>query len=387
VERSAKLWPVEPATLDDMAQSRHTNPCSFQAAPPAEVLLQGEGRYKEMAVGMSVTGGAVLLLFLLVGGMCLRGRRIRKDLAARYPPPGQMVDVGGYRLHINCQGCEHGHDTPTVVMEAADFSLSWDLVQPEVAKFASVCTYDRAGLGWSERGLKPRTAGNMVEELHTLLGQAAVEPHYVLVGHSKGGLFVRLYAHEYPDEVAGMVLVDAAHEEQELRFSEAIARLNQRGRRQTVWLLGLMRRLNAIGLLATISRRYSARLLSTIPEQVREMSLAVVLSDRFFNTVAEETLSVEENYAAVRAAQITSLGEMPLIVLTAVDQFAALERQVPPEDVEHLRAVVGELQAELAALSPHGRQVMVEDSGHYIQVDQPQMVIDAIREVVEAVRH
>jgi pimeloyl-ACP methyl ester carboxylesterase len=96
---------------------------------------------------------------------------------------------------------------------------------------------------------------------------------------------------------------------------------------------------------------------------------------------------VEENYAAALAENITTVGEIPLIVLTAVDQFAALERRVPHEDVEHLKAVVSELQAELSALSPNGRQVMVQGSGHYIQVDQPQVVIDAIREVVEAVRH
>ena len=117
------------------------------------------------------------------------------------------------------------------------------------------------------------------------------------------------------------------------------------------------------------------------------MSLAVVLSDKFFSTMAEETISLEENYASVRAERVTALGEMPLIVLTAVDQFAVLERRVPAEDVEQPRAVLSVLQAELAALSPNGRQVMVERNGHHIQVDRPQVVIDAIREAVEAVRY
>lgn len=340
-----------------------------------------------MIVGISVAGGVILLLFLLIAWVAVRGRRIRTEMAARYPPPGQMVDVGGFRMHIHCQGCRHGDSAPTVVMEAAEFSLTWDLVQPEVARFARVCSYDRAGLGWSDRSPNPRTAANIVRELHTLLRQAGVDPPYVLVGHSKGGLFVRLYAHEYPDEVVGLVLVDSSHEEQELRFPEAVARLNRRGRRQTVRLLRLMQPLNSLGLLAPILKRYAGNLLATIPERVREMGLAVALSDRFFATVVDETVYLEENYAATRAAQITTLGQIPLIVLTAVDQFAALEGQVATEDVDRLKSVVRELQAELCALSTNGRQVMVGGSGHFIQVDRPHAVINAIRDVVDAARH
>jgi pimeloyl-ACP methyl ester carboxylesterase len=198
-------------------------------------------------------------------------------------------------------------------------------------------------------------------------------------------LYVRLYADAYPGEVVGVVLVDAAHEEQELRFPEAITRRNRTGRKQTVQAMRLVRRLNSIGLLTAVLTRYSSALLRTIPDRAREMSLAVALSGRFLETVAEETDALEAHYAAARAARMTTLGDMPLVVLTAVDQFAELEGQVPAEDVEHLRAVVSELQAELCALSSNGRQVMVRDSGHHIQLDQPQAVIDAIQEVVEAV--
>lgn len=337
-----------------------------------------------MSLALGVAGGILLLLVLLMAGLCLRGRRIRRDLAARYPAPGRRVDVGGYRLHIHCQGDGGSGGDPVVVMEAAEFSLSWDLVQAEVASFARVCSYDRAGLGWSERGPRPRTVANIVDELHTLLGAAGVEPPYVLVGHSKGGMFARLYAHRYPDEVAGMVLVDAAHEEQEQRFPASIARLNRRARNQTVRLLGLMGWLNRTGFLAPFLKRYSDRFLGTIPERVREMGLATVLFDDFWGTVAEETRALEEHFAEVRAAQISALGDIPLIVLTSVDQFDALEGQVSAEEVQQLRVVVSELQAELAALSPRGRQVRVRRSGHHIQIDQHQAVIDAIQEVVGA---
>src|SRR5215475_394970 len=127
-----------------------------------------------------------------------------------FPPPGRLVDVGGWRLHLNCTG-EARASQPTVILEAGlgDFSVEWSLVQPGVAKFARVCSYDRAGDGWSELGPHPRTLRQIVYELHTLLDKAGVKPPLVVVGHSYGGWLVRLYASTYPADVAGMVLVEA----------------------------------------------------------------------------------------------------------------------------------------------------------------------------------
>ncbi|HPV82106.1 MAG TPA: alpha/beta hydrolase, partial [Nitrospira sp.] len=127
-----------------------------------------------------------------------------------YPPPGQMVDIGGHRLHLYCLGT----GTPTVILEAAapGWSLSWSNVQPQLARTTRVCAYDRAGLGWSERGPLPRSGQRMAQELHRLLERAGIRGPYVLVGHSLGGLLTRLYQHDYPQDVVGMVLVDAGHE-------------------------------------------------------------------------------------------------------------------------------------------------------------------------------
>ena len=173
-----------------------------------------------------IIGSFALLLILLVGWIWRRGRRAKAELVEKHPPPGRMVDLGGYRLHINCQGSSQA-GSPTVVIDAAsgEFSLHWAAVQHKVAEFTRVCTYDRAGMGWSDRSRKPYTAMRTVEELHTLLMQAGVEPPYVLVGHSLGGLNVRLYAHEHPDQVAGLILVDPAHEEQLLRSPEGYQQL------------------------------------------------------------------------------------------------------------------------------------------------------------------
>jgi pimeloyl-ACP methyl ester carboxylesterase len=132
------------------------------------------------------------------------------DLPPPLAPPGQLIDVGGWRLHLNCTGSASSSQ-PTVILEAGkgDFSVEWALVQPGVSKFARVCSYDRAGDGWSEMGPYPRTMRQIVHELHALLEKAGVKPPFVLVGHSYGGWLVRLYASTYPSEVAGMVLVDA----------------------------------------------------------------------------------------------------------------------------------------------------------------------------------
>ena len=128
----------------------------------------------------------------------------------QYPPPGQMVDIGGQRLHLYCLGT----GSPTVILEAAapGWSLYWSTVQPQLARTTRVCAYDRAGLGWSDRGPLPRTGQRMAKELHRLLERAGIAGPYVLVGHSLGGLVARLYQHDYPQEVVGMVLVDAGHE-------------------------------------------------------------------------------------------------------------------------------------------------------------------------------
>src|ERR1043165_7689090 len=125
------------------------------------------------------------------------------------PPPGRLIDVGGWKLHLNCTG-ERRANQPLVVLESGvgDFSVEWSLVQPSVARFARVCSYDRAGDGWSELGPHSRTMHQIVYELHNLLDRAGERAPLVRVGHSYGGHLVRLYASTYPKEVAAMALLE-----------------------------------------------------------------------------------------------------------------------------------------------------------------------------------
>lgn len=332
-----------------------------------------------------IVGAIILLLVLVLALIWVLGSRAKARSAANYPAPGRMVDVGGYRMHINCQGA-HVAGSPTVVMEAAhsEPSLSWAGIQPEVAKFARVCTYDRAGLGWSECSPKPRTAPSIVDELHILLAQAGIEPPFVLVGHSIGGLYVRLYAHEYPEQVAGMVLVDSTHEEQYARMPEGIVKMQRISNKVMPLVFRLFQALNSIGLLALLAERKGIWPVP-IPLEGRAAYMSVVFSGTpHLDTAVRETLGLQESLAAVRDRQLGLLGDIPLTVISAGRPAISAGRGISAADAEQMKKVQDEMHAELAALSTQGKRVIAQESGHYVHVDQLQVVVDAIREVVEA---
>src|SRR5918997_5024228 len=158
-------------------------------------------------IGKALLVLVVVLLALAVAGATYQAIATQRATRA-FPAPGEMVDVGGYSLHINCVG----QGSPTVILDAGSggFSAQWVRVQQEVSGTTRVCAYDRAGMGWSEMGPEPRDAKQITGELHTLLGKAGIEGPYVLVGHSYGGMYMQTYAARYPEEVAGLGLVDSS---------------------------------------------------------------------------------------------------------------------------------------------------------------------------------
>ncbi len=334
-----------------------------------------------------IIGAIIVILALIVGTIWLLGSRAKKRLVAQYPPPGQMVDVGGFRMHINCQGDPAAG--PAVVMDAGqgEPSLAWASVQPAVAEFARVCAFDRAGLGWSEPSPNPRTLANYVEEQHTLLARAGVEPPYVLVGHSAGGLYARVFAHEYPDEVVAMVLVDAGPEDLDVRLPESLAKMSRRGYKLSGCLFPILQLLSSIGFLALIPGTVGRLWPSPIPEGAREAYQAIAASGRrWFETMGQETAAMWSVLASARAMQLPTLGDMPLVVLSRGRTDLSTGPGISAEDVEGYKVANEEMQAELAALSTRGKQIIAEDCGHHIHMEQPELVIDAIREVVEAAR-
>jgi pimeloyl-ACP methyl ester carboxylesterase len=279
-----------------------------------------------------------------------------------YPPPGHLVNVGGYSLHINCVG----EGSPTVILESALGAMSahWVRVQQVVAETTRVCAYDRAGMGWSEPGPEPRDARQISSELHTLLKDADTEGPYVLVGHSYGGLYARMYAARYPNEVAGVVLVDSSHPEQFTRSPEGRAMYEQIRRLGAV--IPFLTRLGVIRLFNV----YPAH--PDLPPQQRAQIEAFNSSTRQVATTAAEFRATPETTAQVRSTG--TLGDKPLAVISAGEQSSSWL----------------ELQDELAALSSDSIHHVVEGATHeslLYESRDAQVTGAAILEVVEVVRN
>jgi pimeloyl-ACP methyl ester carboxylesterase len=331
--------------------------------------------------GRLLLGFAALLVIVLMITL-VAGAKARSDLKAKYPPPGVLVDIGGYRLHLFCEGT----GSPTVVMESGsgDSSLDWELIRPEITQITRTCVYDRAGLGWSDLSPRPRTAESIMEELHTLLTDAAIAGPYVLVGHSIGGAYVRLYAHRYPQDVAGMVLVDSSHEEQSLRFPAAYVEFSKKFAQQQISQLDFYKFFVAMGVAALDPSLVPAS--DKLPLATRETYQALFADPKVLETIIAETKAAESNLAQVGAARITTLGNIPLVVLSAGRHDLPPGANISSEVLQQVEQVWQQLQIELTRLSPQGKQVLVPQSGHFIQLEQPQLVIDAIDQVVNEVR-
>lgn len=278
-------------------------------------------------------------------------------------PPGKLVDVGGYRVHLYCTGS----GSPAVVIVGAGFSFDWGLVQPEVAKFTQVCSYDHSGIGWSDPGPKD-SCSLRVSEVHNALKNAGIKgAPYMLVGHSLGGLVARVYASKYPDEVAGMVFVDHALSGPYSPDAKALppslpskpqpaigggiesapnfSKLSSRDRQLHLWAMAQ-------------TRNQMAR-----PANVEIMPQCVAAAD------------------AIAKEHSHPFGDKPL-----VDVSTDMGTQVPDYSGSVGRSYA-KLQADLLSLSQDSKQMIAEKSGHFIIIDRPEVVVDAISQAVQSVRN
>lgn len=303
------------------------------------------------------------------------------------PPPGKMVDIGGWKIHLNCTG-EAKRNQPTIILEAGagDFSVEWALVQPRVAEFARVCSYDRAGDGWSEMGPYPRTMHQLVYELRTLLEKSSERGPFLLIAQSFGGVVARLYQSTYPNDVAGMMLIDAGRLDPLRYINGSLVRLNETatGRpippvktdnplRESDIPANARQQMEA-GARSLVTRANESR--DKLPDEAKRMRVWALGTIKhvaaYVNPFEAEELALM--IAAVKDKEYP-LGDLPLTVITA-GRAQYDDAQIQQD---HMRS-----QAAMAKLSRNGKQIVATESGHHVHIDQPQLVTDAIRDLLAA---
>jgi pimeloyl-ACP methyl ester carboxylesterase len=335
-------------------------------------------------IGRGLLGLLALVIMAAAMGACYQALGNRAD-ARRFPQQGKSVSLGpafdNLTLSIDCRG----QGSPTVILDSGLGvpAIGWNPVQTEIAKFTRVCSYDRAGYGWSGASPEPRTSIQIVKELHALLEAANEKGPYILVGHSFGGYNVRVYNGQYPGDVVGMVLVDASHEDQNDRMSAAIQAFMKKSiqdlKRQQM-LAPLLIRFGV----ARFAQRNQGEAPGVSKEFGQEM-LYLQMQPKFIDASASELGSLAESAKEVRAAG--NLGDKPLVVLTAGKSADA--SQLPPgfpkKDFDDFHEVwVNDLQVKESQLSSHGKRIMVPDSDHMIPFERPDTIVAAIHEVFAA---
>jgi pimeloyl-ACP methyl ester carboxylesterase len=300
---------------------------------------------------LRILGGLCgLIVVTAIMGATYQWLATRRELAAT-PPPGHLVDIGGYRLHLWCTG----EGAPAVILDTglAGSTPGWGFVQPDVARFTRVCSYDRAGMGYSDPGPSPRTARRIASELAELLVRGGIGAPVVLVGASIAGFNVRVFASDHPDRAAGLVLVDASHEDQ----AHDVPRMAR-----------FVPLLSTIGVLRLFGISFGQRVESLAPS-VRQFARATSFRAAGYQAAADEIIHVRESASEVRSSRRKLT--IPVIVVTGARGADENWRQ---------------LQRDQASLSERGCLMIAEQSGHVVPIDQPEVIVDAIRMVVETAR-
>lgn len=329
--------------------------------------------------GLRVVAVIILLPTLVFLTAFITEKVALAQLQEAYPPPGKMIPVGEHDWHLYCTG--DPAEGPVVVVSSgySSSSLHWVYVQPEVTKFAPICAYDRPGSGYSFEGLEPRTYHQEAEELHTLLFNAGVADPYILVGHSYGGGVMQVYASLYPEEVAGMVMVDANTPGSDARLPEEYVQASDRmsAAASVFSVPGVFRMLNWFGVYR------NDPFIEKMPPDVQTVAYHLDYNSRMFKFQAVMGRADAEGEALF--SQMSPLPDVPLIVITHGIPWSALPG-VDEATAQEQERVLQEMQAELTASTSDSTLVVAEKSGHNIIVEQPDVIVEAIRTLVTRVR-
>ena len=311
-----------------------------------------------------LSGVTIFVLVLAIAGMVYQTAATETD-QRKFPPPGNLIDVGGFKMHIHCEG----DGSPTVILEAMSGGVStqWGWIQPEVQKETRVCVYDRAGFGWSESDSEAPTLARTVRNLHTLLVNANIEGPYVMVGHSLGGVYMRQFAADYPDEVVGALLLDEADPQQFVKYPEMFSQGDN-----------YLKMLNGINFASRVGVGHLFFALggemdfAGLPEPQKSQLKAFWSSPRYFEAQGAEIRAAHSIWSD--ALKLGDLGNMPLVVISS---GAGLGFEWD------------KYQLELATLSTNSRYMKVDGSNHgSVVFDQKyaRTVSDAILQLVECIR-
>ncbi|MGM3307383.1 alpha/beta fold hydrolase [Anabaena sp. WFMT] len=299
---------------------------------------------------------------------------------SKIPPIGKLIDVGGHKLHLYCAG----EGEITIILDHSLGGIDGYFLVEELAKISRVCIYDRAGYGSSQSSNKSRTSEQIVKELHILLKKAEIEPPYILVGNSFGSYNMRLYAHYFPEEVLGMVLTDGLHEKQMLAMplSMQLLKLFFTGSFFIASLgaaLGVIRFLGIIGAFEVIKKE-----LCQFPATKLKIVKRSFYSSRHWLTMFREMWSL--NLSGYQVKKADDFGNMPIINIKAGNflkpSIGKLYFSIPSAD--KLRDAI---QSDLLLLSTDCEQLLAEKSSHFVWIDQPEVILAAVKRVLEKVEN
>ncbi|MBG9587273.1 alpha/beta hydrolase [Cytobacillus firmus] len=314
-----------------------------------------------------------ILIFILLIGFIYE-KQAEKQTLKKFPAPGEMVNLNGDILHVNIKG----EGSPIVVIESGSgsWSIDWFKVQNTLSKYATVVTYDRAGYGWSSRSSKPRTGDQIVNDLHDLLRAKDLKGPIILVGHSLGGLYTRLYVQKFPDDISGVVLIDSTPIDFNSKLSQINPKSAHKFHKASEQNNNIAAFLSRFGVTRIIAKSLE---LNEFPTEIRELKSELAVQSKFYLTINEEI-----NYTSQLKEKLQgkSFNDIPLTVITHSKPTDFTKFGFTGEENKTIEDHFQTMQRELSNLSNDSSFVIAKNSGHNIMFENPEIITKEIKKMI-----